>query len=143
MKKILLYILTACACILSSCTKESFPVDAYVGRYNLEGTAIQGKYSQDVMGTMDVYPTGKETFTCEINFISIRERPSFDGYIENGRMHFHPNKSLDISSSATMTDGDSESANIYIKIDHSVGTGHETVSISLTARKSPIASHSR
>lgn len=135
MNKILLSILTVCAYFLSSCTKESFPVDAYAGHYSLEGTATQGKYTQTINGNMNVYPTGKDTFSCDLFFQTINEYPSFNGYIDNGRMKFQSNKSLDISSSAVMTDGDSEQASIFIKIDHSVGTGHETISISVTARK--------
>ncbi|MCQ2146170.1 MAG: hypothetical protein MJZ16_01495 [Bacteroidales bacterium] len=135
MNKILLSILTVCICLLSSCTKEDFPVDAYVGHYILDGTANYGKATMSATGVMNVYPTGKDTFSCKISFQNINEGVSFNGYIDNGKMKFHPNKNLDKASSATMTDGDSQVANISIKISHTVGTGQQIVAITVTATK--------
>lgn len=74
--------------LLASCSKEMYPIDEFVGLYEVTGTKTYELSTHTVVepvnSFMAIYPTGKDSFISY--FGAGRGQITFTGIVENGEL---------------------------------------------------------
>lgn len=142
-KYIRILIAVVTACLLCSCSKIAYPIDEFVGAYDVSGmgyTTLKGDTtrSESVKGYLRIYPTGKESFKAYIYAGHKYSNKPFvyKGIIENGKLQITGTEALDELSSAKFTSCEKDSLTINLMTStHNYSGYPSTVTLDLVATR--------
>ena len=112
--------------LLASCSKEMYPIDEFVGLYEVTGTKTYELGTQTVVepvnSFMTIYPTGKDSFISYFE-AGVGSPITFTGIVENGELKIIKTEPASSHDTAKITSCEKDRFTIHLTkpFSHSYG----------------------